>query len=83
MIVKIIELCEEIEKIYYEYVVLKLQATALDIPMNSEQLVAKKTKVLLTHKKLRVAIACYRTYTLTIAENISTMRSLCRKGSHS
>ena len=80
MIVKIDELCEEIEKIYYEYVVLKLQATALDIPMNSEQLFSKENQSpLLTHKKLRVAFACYRTYTLTIAENISSMRSMCRK----
>ena len=45
MIVKIDELCEDVEKVYYEYVVLKLQAAALDIPMNSEQLLAKKAKV--------------------------------------
>ena len=76
--VKMDELLQEVEKEYYEYALLKLQAQALDIPLNSEQIVAKKAKVLSQHQKLRVALAGYRTATLTIAENIKRMRSICR-----
>ena len=64
---------------YHEYAVMRIQAAALGIPPNSEQLVVKKAKLLGLQTELRVAFANYRASTVTILEDMIALRDSCRR----
>jgi hypothetical protein len=79
LILQLDKLLNDIETIYYEYALLRLQSADLGLPSNTEQLVIKKSKIFQSQVELRVAFANYRTSTMQVFENFIKWRNICRK----
>jgi hypothetical protein len=79
LILQLDKLVQSIECHYYEYGLLRIQSHDLGFPMNSEQLVVKKAKAVEYQVELRVALANYRTATMTVFEDLIKWRNDCRR----
>ena len=82
LLLRLDTLLKDIEQQYYEYALLRMQAMDLSIPANAEQIVIQKAKIFQSQVELRVAFANYRTSTLSVFEEITQWRNLCRKDSN-